>query len=193
MLQISEWLPNPKGTDTLSEWVELTNAGDTPISTTGYALQAGKKVISVPPNTLAVGEYLLLPRTETKLSLKNTDEVVLLYDPSGTLIDESKIIGSAPEGKSFSRIETTAEGAGIFIFSEPTPGKENIKPELTSLALHYPVGVPLHKPQALYVWILWAILVGIGLAAAIMTIIVRNEALSNLISKRNNGNRPAAR
>lgn len=183
MLRINEWLPNPTGTDTTSEWIELVNSGETPILTGGYKLQAGKKVIALPSYTLQPNEYLVLPRTQTKLTLKNTDEVVLLYNPAGHVIDQSTFIGSAPEGKSFSR---TGER---FLFADPTPGKQNAMPNLAPLALHYPTGVPLNPQQSSYVWIPLGLCVGIGLAVAIMTIISRNEALSNLISQGNSGSR----
>ncbi len=140
MILISEWLPNPTGSDTVGEWVELQNTGNAPVNLFRWSLKtsSGKKFI-FGNQTIGADGYLVLPRSETKLTLKNTDEKLFLYDAGGKLIDQSEFLGAAPEGKSVSRTGDT------FRFAPPTPGAPNAVPVQTAL-----VGdaLPFEKPIA---------------------------------------------
>lgn len=123
MILINEWLPNPKGTDAEGEWIELRNSGAEAANLKGWALQAGsgKKYI-LKEATIAPGGYALVPRSESRLSLKNEGGAIALYDPAGALRDEASFAGSAPEGMSWSR------SGERFSFAAPTPGAANIAP-----------------------------------------------------------------
>lgn len=58
-LQISEYMSSnnavPDSAGTFSDWVEVTNAGDTALSLKGYALECGQKTGMLPGKQLAPG------------------------------------------------------------------------------------------------------------------------------------------
>ncbi len=74
MIFINEWLPNPTESDSQNEWVELWNDGPKLVSLAGWSLvtkSGAKEKLSL---KISAGKYLLLPRSQTKLVLKNADE-----------------------------------------------------------------------------------------------------------------------
>src|SRR5947207_394630 len=108
MILINEFLPDPQGADATGEWIELWNNGNTSASLVGWRLEnkAGKKFV-FKNEEVARDAYLLVPRTNTKLTLKNSDETISLYDPAGKLVDQAFFRGTAQSGKSFNRIEVS--------------------------------------------------------------------------------------
>jgi hypothetical protein len=198
MILINEWLPNPAGNDAQGEWVELFNSGSSSVSLDGWIIKTGGGSTSLTTGTrkynlrgtigaggstqLTTSEYLILKRTDTKLVLRNTDEKLFLYDAKGNLIDQSGFLGSAPEGKSFSRIGYNPENlTQQFAWSEPTPGAAN-KISLNTNILHnmYPVGTPLNKNLGVVEF--WSMLLGaaVVLTAIVMFVLKRNESLFKL-------------
>lgn len=177
MLVISEWMPNPIGNDTEGEWIELHNSGSEIISLAGYGIATSKsKPYIFSAQDVLPGQYIFLPRGASKLSLRNQDEKLTLFDPAGTAIDTTAFVGSAPEGKSFARVRDNT-----FLFSTPTPGTPNQLPTpVAAVGVQYPMGIPLQPGISGLEWILLAIAVGIGLTIAIMSIIGRNGPLSKL-------------
>jgi hypothetical protein len=136
MVYINEWLPNPVGNDATGEFVELFNGGSAPVNVNGWTLETSAKKPKKISGVIPVNGYLTLYRKQTKLVLKNSNEGIALYDVTGKLVDQSSFVGTAPEGKSFSRIGGTeplpaspwkGEGASIqnFAWGEPTPGAAN--------------------------------------------------------------------
>src|SRR6185437_7227208 len=110
----NEWLPNPPGKDD-GEFIELYNSGAAPAALNGYALGTGvKRTFKLDGLHIAAGGYLLLEKSRTKLSLKNTDGEVLLYGPGGAVIEDDRFSGAAPEGKSWSRVNDSALPIGHF-------------------------------------------------------------------------------
>jgi hypothetical protein len=143
MVLINEWLPNPVGNDTSGEWLELFNGGNNSVNLDGWKIVSGSSKFSISGKNIGTNGFLLLPRSETKLVFKNTDGMVSLYDASGKLVSSASFLGSAPEGKSFGRVQN----GGGFVWSEPTPGAANIISSSTAIIENvYPVGVPLNKP-----------------------------------------------
>lgn len=120
MIFINEWLPNPIGNDKNSEWIELKNEGYLAVDLNNWFIKTknGTKFL-FPRKIIKPGEFLILKKEETKLTLRNTDEKIFLYNNKNQLIDESEFFGTAPEGKSFSR-----QGENFF-WSVPTPGYHN--------------------------------------------------------------------
>ena len=199
MILINEWLPNPAGNDAQGEWVELFNSGSSSVSLDGWIIKTGGGSTSLTTGTrkynlkgtigaggstqLTTSEYLILKRTDTKLVLRNTDEKVFLYDAKGNLIDQSGFLGSAPEGKSFSRsaLRSLGEGGQSFAWSEPTPGATN-RISLNTNILHnaYPVGISLNKNLGVVEF--WSMLLGaaVVLTAIVMFVLKRNESLFKL-------------
>ncbi len=186
MIFINEWLPNPVGNDATGEWVELFNNGNVPASLGGWTIKTTGTSKYNLKGAIGAGEYLVLKRTDTKLVLKNTDEKLFLYDATGKLVDESGFLGSAPEGKSFSRIGYNPESlAQQFAWSDPTPGAAN-KILLNTSILHntYPVGTSLNKNLGTVEF--WSTMLGaaVVLTAIIMFLLKRNENLSKLFFAR---------
>lgn len=85
MIQISEWLPNPIGTDTQGEWVELYNSGPT-ASLVGWSLKIGSSSKFVfKSGEIGANSFLVLPRSEIKLTLRNFNESLYLMNPTGKI------------------------------------------------------------------------------------------------------------
>ena len=183
MIFINEWLPNPVGADATGEWVELFNSGQS-ISLNGWALKTGNgKKIFLKNYHIDAGGYLVLKRSETKLTLRNNGETIFLYDDKGVLVDQSGFLGSAPEGKSFSRITGANPQSKVqhFVFAEPTPGALNaISGQLALISSNYPFGAPLNRN--LTGLELTGLTLGAALLLSVFSLILfkRNEMLSNL-------------
>lgn len=185
MIFINEWLPNPAGADAAGEWVELFNSGKSSVSLNGWSLKtsAGKKV-SLKNYTIEPGDYLVLKRSETKLTLRNNSESVFLYDGAERLIDQSGFLGGAPEGKSFSRVSATGAPGKIqnFIFAEPTPGQPNKISNDRSFLMNnaYPSGQPLNEPPGYFGVVALAICSALLFAFFITALLKRNDYTSKL-------------
>lgn len=122
---INEIMPNPTGSDSEEEWIELYNNGDTRINLFNWSVDdmegGSRPYIFKNEFLLDAGKYFLLDRIESKLSLNNSDDMVRLFDPSGKVIDEI-FYGKTAQGESYSR------GANDkwFWTTVPTPDEENI-------------------------------------------------------------------
>lgn len=163
MLFINEWLPNPIGADAKGEFIELFNHSDSSVSLAGWALSVdGKKKVKI-SGSIRANSYLVLPRTETRIALKNADGKLFLYDTNGKLADESAFEGSAPEGQSFNRINKGSSGTiQNFVWGVPTPGKENGAVLETSITERiYPTDTSLNLGH-LGLWSLWGLVLGVG-------------------------------
>lgn len=166
MIVISEWLPNPAGSDAKGEWIEVHNNGNVVASLVGWRLTAdGKKFFEL-RGSISPGGYLLIPRNTSKLSLKNTDGTLALYDSTGRLADHLTFQGAAPEGKSANR--AASESAA---FAEVTPGTANKSVEVPIHRNAYPTGVPLglHEPAAM---IFTGAILGTALALAVAAVFI---------------------
>lgn len=115
---ISEFLPNPEGSDEENEWIELYNQSDQIANLSGWQLSDSAKTFTFPENTLiAPRQFLVFKRPITKISLNNDgDEVKLIF----------------PNGETASQV-SYAKGKGSVAFKNeylwtavPTPGMSNI-------------------------------------------------------------------
>ena len=91
---INEWEPNPTGTDTLKEWIELYNPSSQAVNIGGWKLidsYYGKSV-SIPPNTVIMPDgYQLL--TWTNGSLINSYKTsISLLDSEGIEVDRTSSV-----------------------------------------------------------------------------------------------------
>lgn len=121
-LRINEIMPNPVGTDTGQEWVELANTGQTTldISTAKVVRGNGSTVITFNAGiSLEPGAYLKVASG----SLINTGDTLTLF--TGTVeIDKVTYDGSGQEGWSWSRIDALL---GQWV-QTPTPAAANALP-----------------------------------------------------------------
>ena len=195
MVFINEWLPNPNGADAKGEFIEFYNNGDVPVSLNGWVLKtSGKKSFSLSGRAIAANGYLILKRAQTKLSLKNTGETVLLYDASGHLADQSAYLGAAPGGQSYSRVyypasENDDAQPQSFAWGSPTPGAAN-KVNLHNgiNANNYPFNTPLNRAPLSGFEITGAFLMASAiLAALVVYFLKRDENMQKLFFPRDEG------
>jgi len=183
MIFINEWLPNPVGNDAQGEWVELWNNGQSAVNLGGWLLKtkSGDK-FSLNGYKIEAGGYLVLARAQTKLVLRNTDEGLFLYDNGGRLVAESSFLGSAPEGKTYSRLASQGSGSGAaFVFSEPTLGKENVFAGVSNFINNeYRLNTPLNKEFGAAEFLGLMLGTAMVLTAVIFYAVKKNESLSKL-------------
>jgi len=180
---LNEFFPNPTGPDAAGEFVELYNNGGASVSLDGYVLATDKKKFSLSGRTISAGGYLVLKTSETKLTLKNMNGVLSLYDPDGALVDHATFMGTAPEGKSFSRVDYDAANTVHFAFVDPTPGAANKTIDNQIAAQTYPVGISL-VPAAGGGFLMALLGTAILLTGLILYVIHSHEDISELFFRR---------
>lgn len=125
-LIISEFLPNPKGSDD-SEWIELYNASSKNIDLSFWQLddqEGGSKPYQFSSTTIAANSFLVVSRSESKITLNNSSDQVRLIRPDGKVwqtVNYEKV----PEDKSYSWDMENSE----WFVSDPSPEAFNIKKE----------------------------------------------------------------
>jgi hypothetical protein len=87
MIQISELLPNPKGKDSGSEWIKITNDGPS-VMLSGFSIKdaSGKKYV-LSGGAINPDGSLIIKDTDSKIILNNNGDTVFIYDAKGGLID----------------------------------------------------------------------------------------------------------
>lgn len=185
MIYINEWLPNPVGADAAGEFIELYNSGVSREHLTGWIVknESGKKFslngLSVPPRG-----YLVIKKSQTKLTLRNADGGLFLYAPGSTAgsipADSVEFRGVAPEGKSFSRANYNTGPASHFAFAMPSPGGPNSFTPIRIVSRAYQEGVPLNRQFTILDFL--AIMVGTAalITGLIIYVIRHHEDLSKL-------------
>ncbi len=119
-LRLSEVYPNPPGVDN-DEFIELQNLGDEEVNPTGCTVStSATKVYKLSGTNIAVGAFLNLPKSQTKLTLTNTGGTVRLLDVDGTELDRVSY-STAKEGASYAVINNSWQWT-----AQPTPGQTNV-------------------------------------------------------------------
>lgn len=120
---ISEILPSPSGRDEIEEWIELKNQNAQEVDISGWKIKDIKGVTSVyyiPEKTkITPNGFLVLPRTETKITLNNDGDGLELILPSGNISDAISY-EKAPLNQSYNLVEKRWVWSG-----DLTPGGEN--------------------------------------------------------------------
>jgi len=123
---ISEFLPNPIGTDD-NEWIEIYNQGPELVDLSGFGLSDNTERIFILSAedfsniNLSAGEYLVVYKNISGISLNNSSgDAVELYDPNGNLLESVNYSGSALEDRSYSR-----ENNSFYWSKTLTPGRAN--------------------------------------------------------------------
>ena len=119
----NEILPSPEGPDNENEWIEIFNQNSFQVDLSDWQIAdtIGKiTVYSFPKKSIIrAGDFLVLPRPMTKITLNNTGDGLKLIQPDKRIID-SVNYKKAPRGKSFNRIKER------WIWSSDlTPGSAN--------------------------------------------------------------------
>jgi len=128
-IYINEILPNPAGSDTTDEWIELYNPNSTDIDLSGWQIQDKEGTITTHTITQAkiiANGFLVLKRPETKIMLNNDTDGVNLLTPDQKVVDSVSYTKS-PLGQSYSRTSN-----GWMWSSTLTPGLKNA---ITGLAV----------------------------------------------------------
>jgi len=123
-LKINEFLPDPDGSDTTAEFIELYNSGGVAVDLSGWQLDdadGGSTPYTIPTGTsMRAGAYLAFFRSETKIALNNEGDSVRLLAPDKT-VKASAIYGKeGSEGQSFNNEDGT-----YTLSTTPTPGQPN--------------------------------------------------------------------
>lgn len=177
---INEWLPNPAGPDAGGEWLEIYNDGKEAVSLSGWQIQNGSgKKAKLGNVWINPGEYIVLYRGDTKLVLRNRDEVLSLYNTRRELVHRAEFLGSVPEGKSISRTDN------YFMVTEPTPGAANAANNISAILDSNPPGVPLNSQLASSDVIGLSLGWGILICAVAFFAIKNHGSLSQLFFGRN--------
>lgn len=129
-LEITELLVNPASpqTDAKDEFIELHNAGDSPVSLQGLILKTGSDFhdsYSLPNLTVQANGYLAVYARDSHLSLTNNGGAAELVDSNGNPLAVTPTYGQAPEGASWASFDS-----GWQWTLSPTPGAAN---QLTAL------------------------------------------------------------
>jgi len=121
---INEFLPDPEGSDSEGEFIELKNVGILNVNLLGWMIDdvdGGSSVYTISDDIeIAAGGIVLFNRAETKLALNNGGDTVRLLNPVGEIVS-SYIYSTSNEGISYNR-----EGSAYSESTTVTPGKENI-------------------------------------------------------------------
>lgn len=146
LIKINEIFPDPKGPDSGAEWVEIINAGTTPVYLQNWILDDGGTDSSIGSSnykienpTIPPGGFLVLVIPAGKFSLDNTSDTVRLFNENKVLID-FVTYESALEDLSYAQLN------GIWVWGSPTPNAANIANTQTeSVAAPEPVEVVISE------------------------------------------------
>ncbi|MFA6525532.1 MAG: lamin tail domain-containing protein [Patescibacteria group bacterium] len=121
-LLINEVMANVAGSDSEGEWIELVNMGSEDVDLSGWQITDTKTAFYFVESTLlGAGEYLVITRPESKITLNNSAESILLIDPAGKVVNGVEYT-KAPEDISFARKDFSDQ----WLWTEkPTPGAMN--------------------------------------------------------------------
>lgn len=92
-IELSELMPNPSGSETENEWIELYNNSPASVSVDRWQIGDGSsrrftfKTEKTNTNIEAYG-FLLLKRPDSGISLNNEGEKIVLFAPDGSIIDQ---------------------------------------------------------------------------------------------------------
>jgi PKD repeat protein len=119
---INELMANVAGSDSEGEWIELVNAGDKEVDLSGWQITDTKTSYYFTESVLlGAGEYLVITRADSKITLNNSAESILLIDPAGKVVNGVEY-AKAPEDFSFARKDFSEQ----WLWTEkPTPGAAN--------------------------------------------------------------------
>ena len=123
---ITEFLPNPKGSDSEDEFIEIYNSGNVEIDLENWTLEdkmgSVKKFIISEKTKIGADEYRVFYSSETKITLNNNGDGIVLKDSADDVISETSLSNLAPEGQSYS-LDKSGNWVWTLII---TPEKENV-------------------------------------------------------------------
>lgn len=138
---INEFMPNPTGDDTKLEFIELYNDSDVDSDLSGWQLDdmadGGSSAFIIPQSTsISAHDYILFYSVQTKISMNNDSDHVILMHPDGVISNDIEYDRSK-EGYSYNY----ANMSNYQQSSTPTPGQEN------KITMPTPTASPTPKPN----------------------------------------------
>jgi len=135
-VRINEFLPDPADDEAL-EWIELYNDTDTELDLSGWTIDdlenGGSSPFVLPAETkIGANGYLVLEKAQTKLSLNNTTDSVVLKNKE--MIVSKVDYTSTKEGKSWGYFDGAWELTGAL-----TKGAENTRDSLSAASVSEPI------------------------------------------------------
>ncbi|MFH1657454.1 MAG: lamin tail domain-containing protein [bacterium] len=125
---INEVLPSPEGPDADNEWIELFNQNDFTVDLSGWKISdtaGATKLYLFPEKTnIEPHSFLLLPRTESKITLNNDYDGLNLSQPNDNIIDGVSW-EKAINNQSYNRSDPIWKWSPVL-----TPNSANIFPEV---------------------------------------------------------------
>lgn len=120
---ISELLPNPTGSDSENEFIELRNNGTQAVNLAGWKIGDGtSKRFVIEDVVLQSNAFITFFRSDTDLALNNSGGDSVVLSANGTEIDRVSYDGRAEEDQVFVK---DTEGGWAWSIT-PTPNKTNI-------------------------------------------------------------------
>ncbi len=129
-LELSELLPDPASplTDTADEYIEIYNPTANTVDLSGWKLrdESGDEYL-IKNLQIDPLEHLAIYVTDSKITLNNTGDSVVLIDPNGKVVDETANYGNAEVGLSWIKIAnqwqwaeaSTPGGINSTVYIEP--------------------------------------------------------------------------
>ncbi|NTW14792.1 MAG: hypothetical protein HGA38_00305 [Candidatus Moranbacteria bacterium] len=164
IVRLNELFPNPKTKGEPDEWIELSNAGDEPVGLSGWTVRSGAGKFTWTEKTdptymtIPAKGYLVLPRSLTRLALRNSDGAVSLVARDGTIMDavsyetasEDASYGYSGNGK-YRWSRTRTPGLDNLFGKEPK-AKEVSIPKKGYRGVLTPFSTEGNKKKMKYVW-----------------------------------------
>lgn len=128
-LFINEFSPNPDSPNDESEWIELYNPSNQPLELTGYHIDDVPNEGSDPyplGGLIEASGYYLISKSESKISLNNTADSIILTDSAGDIVDQYSY-QSAIENVIYARIPDGGDWQQV---SQQSPGTANLSQSL---------------------------------------------------------------
>jgi Lamin Tail Domain len=123
-ITINELLPNPAGSDTGHEFVELYNPNESLVNLAPYVLKVGvdtPKTYEFPAGSvIEARSYIVLDDDDMPFTLVNTTSQVTLESVDGTVIDESPVYTNSESGMAWALISGAWQYTNM-----PTPAALN--------------------------------------------------------------------
>ncbi len=121
-LRFSELFPDPVGSDTAGEFIEIHNVSASDVDSTGWKVadQSGE-TRTLPATMIGAGAHYSFVYAETKFQLVNAGMTITLLDPFDRTADSVSYPGPAKEGQTYAKNDS-----GLWAWTDiPTPGSAN--------------------------------------------------------------------
>ncbi len=125
---INEILPNPSGTESSEEFIELHNISAEAVDLTGWYLSDATSKVYELDNSISANGYVVVYREESSIALNNGGDTVQLYQPDDSLLEEIEYIESAEEDVVYALNDSNEWQWSL----TATPGRSNVISEMDS-------------------------------------------------------------